>query len=189
MNLIIQNSLNEHRSAFEALAKNTGPIQAIADLFISSLKSGGKIVFMGNGGSAADSQHLAAELVGRFKKNRQALAGLALTVDTSALTCLSNDFGFDIVFSRQVEALVKPQDVVVGISTSGKSINIINAFKKAKELKAKTVAFIGASGEMSKFADLTLNIPSTETPRIQEMHIMAGHIICEIVETELSSPQ
>jgi D-sedoheptulose 7-phosphate isomerase len=185
MDQIIEKSLTGHKEALEMLAKNSQIIKDIADTCVASLKKGGKIIFMGNGGSAADSQHLAAELVGRFKKNRAALAAISLTVNTSILTCIGNDFGFDEVFSRQIEALARPQDVVIGISTSGRSANVIKAIKKAKELGSKTVGFMGSGGDLASIVDIALKIYSLETPRVQEMHILAGHMICEMIEDSM----
>lgn len=186
MDSIVKNSIKNHREALEILEKNSRVIEKISALFINTLNNKGKIIFMGNGGSAADAQHLAAEFVGRFKKNRSPLAALALTTDTSILTAVGNDFGFDEVFARQVEALANPADVVVGISTSGESGNIIKAFKKARMLGIKTAAFLGKDGgRLKDFADISLVISSGDTPRIQETHILAGHIICEIVEEKM----
>lgn len=158
-------------------------IEDIAAAWIASLAQGNKIMFCGNGGSAADSQHLSAELVGRYKMNRPALSALSLTVDTSALTAIANDFGYEQVFSRQVEGIGKAGDCLVGISTSGNSQNIVNAFLKAKEMGIKTIAFTGeGGGKMKEIADLCLNVPSSVTNNIQEMHIACGHILCDMVE-------
>jgi D-sedoheptulose 7-phosphate isomerase len=185
MENIIKESFSGHKKALELLEKNQDKIKEIAGACIAALKNNGKIIFMGNGGSAADSQHLAAELVGRFKKNRRALAAIAITCDTSILTAIGNDFGFDEVFSRQIEALAKPNDVVIGISTSGMSPDILSAFKKARELKVKTIGLLGKDGGTIKgLSDISLIIALNDTPRIQEMHILAGHIICELVEEE-----
>lgn len=183
MNKIINDSLKEHREALGFLEKNSQLLEKIAKLFIETLKQKGKIIFIGNGGSAADAQHLAAEFVGRFKKNRIPLAALALSANTSILTAIGNDFGFKEVFSRQVEALAGANDCVVGISTSGNSENIIVAIEKARQIGAKTIGFLGKKeGALVKKVDLPLVIPAIDTPRIQEMHILAGHIICEMVE-------
>ncbi len=163
-----------------------GVISRIAKAAISCLKNGGKIIIFGNGGSAADSQHVAAEMVGRFQKERQALAAIALTTDTSILTSLANDYGFKFVFSRQVEALGRKNDLVIAISTSGNSGNVILACQKAKEMKLKTVSLTGASGgRLAKIADINLVIPADNTARIQEAHLCCLHAICEIVEQEL----
>jgi len=183
MEKIIKDSLRSHNQALDILSKNQASIEKIASLCVGSLKNKGKIIFMGNGGSAADAQHLAAELVGRFKKERPAMASIALTVNTSCLTAIGNDYGFDEVFSRQIEALAQPQDLVVGISTSGNSPNIIKAIEKAKQMGIKTVCLLGKDGgKLKKIADDSLVISLTDTPRVQEMHILAGHIICEIIE-------
>ena len=150
------------------------------------LESGGKLMLMGNGGSAADAQHIAAELVGRFKKERKAMPALALTVDTSSLTALGNDYGFDTIFERQVEALTNKNDAVIGISTSGNSENIIRAVNKANSMGAFTIGLLGNNGGKLKDAvNLPIIIPSNDTARIQEVHITIGHIICEIIEEDL----
>lgn len=155
-------------------------------VIVASFKSGGKVLIFGNGGSAADAQHIAAEFVGRFKKERAALPAVALNTNTSVLTALSNDYGYEIVFSRQLEALARPADIAIGISTSGRAKNVLLAIKKAKEMGLKTVCLCGsAGGELSKLADIALIMPSQSTPRIQEAHITIGHIICELVEEEM----
>jgi D-sedoheptulose 7-phosphate isomerase len=161
-------------------------IAAIARAMIGCLKKGGKIIFCGNGGSAADSQHLAAELIGRFQKNRRALAALALTTDTSVITSLANDFGFECVFSRQVEGLAKKNDLLIAISTSGNSPNVIGAVNQAKKMGVKTVSFTGGEGgKLAKLTDLCLIVPSQHTARIQEAHITVGHALCQLVEETL----
>lgn len=158
-------------------------IVQIAELFIEALKGGHKVLFCGNGGSAADAQHLSAELLGKFKMHRRALPSIALNVNTSALTAIANDYEYDMVFERLLEGLGNQGDVLVGISTSGKSRNIVRAFGKAREIGIRTVAFVGsAPGPIGELADLCLCIPSENTPRIQEAHITAGHIICGLVE-------
>ena len=150
------------------------------------LDAGGKLLLMGNGGSAGDAQHIAAELVGRFKKERKAMPALALTVDTSSLTALGNDYGFDTIFERQVEALANKNDTVIGISTSGNSENIIRAVNKANSIGAFTIGLLGNDGGKLKDAvNLPIIIPSNDTARIQEVHITIGHIICEIIEEDL----
>lgn len=157
-----------------------------AKLIIIALRSGGKVLIFGNGGSAADAQHIAAEFVGRFQKERKGLPAIALNTNTSVLTALSNDYSYEIVFSRQIEALAQPSDVVIGISTSGRAKNVLSAIKKAKEMGVKTICFSGAGGgELAKCADICLVMPSSVTARIQEAHITIGHIICELVEDEL----
>ena len=150
------------------------------------LEAGGKLMLMGNGGSAADAQHIAAELVGRFKKERKAMPALALTVDTSSLTALGNDYGFDTIFERQVEALANKNDTVIGISTSGNSENVVRAVNKANSIGAFTIGLLGNDGGKLKDAvNLPIIIPSNDTARIQEVHITIGHIICEIIEEDL----
>jgi len=148
-----------------------------------SLNSGGKVIFFGNGGSAADAQHLAAEFTGRYLKERPALPALALNGNSSSLTAIGNDYGFDLVFARQVEALGKAGDVAIGISTSGNSPNVIRALEVAKSKSLYTVSLTGRSGgKMKNLADCSICMPTDETPRIQEGHIFTGHLICEIVE-------
>ena len=161
-------------------------IQTIADVMINALRAGKRILWCGNGGSAADAQHLAAELSGRFYYDRPPLNSEALHCNTSYLTAGANDYGYDLIYSRMIDGACHPGDVLIGISTSGNSKNICNAFRKAKDLGVTTVALTGESGgEMKSMADYLLNVPSTDTPRIQECHIMLGHIICEIVEAQL----
>ncbi|MBT5261226.1 MAG: D-sedoheptulose 7-phosphate isomerase [Nitrospina sp.] len=150
------------------------------------LQKGGKLILMGNGGSAGDSQHIAAELIGRFKKERRAMPAIALTVDSSSLTALGNDYGFETVFERQVEALAQANDAVVGISTSGNSENVVRALKKANALGAETIGLTGNNGgKIKEVANLSIVIPSNDTARIQEVHITIGHIICELIEEDL----
>lgn len=163
-------------------------IREAARLMSDALKSGGKIMFAGNGGSAADAQHLAAELVNRFLKERRPLAGLALTTDTSILTAVGNDYSFDEIFSKQVMALGRKGDVLLGISTSGSSRDILKAFEAARGMGIITVALTGEGGEMKDLADCAVCVPSVSTPRIQEAHILIGHILCELVEDAAVSP-
>jgi D-sedoheptulose 7-phosphate isomerase len=160
----------------------------VEEILWNSLESGGKIIWCGNGGSASDSQHLAAELVGRFAKNRRALASISLSTDTSILTSLSNDFGFETIFSRQIEALGNPDDVLIGISTSGKSLNVINAVTSAKEKGIKTIALTG-EGEtpLSKVADISIFAPSSITSHIQECHIAIGQALCGALENRVTT--
>lgn len=161
-------------------------IAEAAMLIVDCIKSGGKVIFFGNGGSAADAQHLAGELVGRFKLERRAFPALALNTNTSIITAVSNDYGYDAVFARQIEAFGKPGDVVVGISTSGNSRNVIEGIRKAKELDARVIGLIGGDGgKMKDMLDVSINVPSSDTPRIQEGHIAIGHVICDIVESSL----
>ncbi len=156
-----------------------------ARIIARSLKRGKKVVFFGNGGSAADAQHLACELAGRFRRERRGLPALALTVNTSSLTAIANDYGYGRVFSRQVEALVGKGDVAVGISTSGESENVIEGLKEARRRGAFTLGLCGEGGRMERFCDLCIKVPSRDTPRIQEAHITLGHILCELVEREM----
>jgi len=161
-------------------------IEQAARMMIKALKSGNKILFFGNGGSAADAQHLAAELIGRFLKERKSLPAIALTTDTSILTCLSNDYSFDIVFARQIEGLAKAGDIAFGISTSGNSKNVLEGLKKAKEMNCKTIGLLGGNGgTIAQSVDLAVTIPSKATPRIQESHITIGHILCGLVEEKV----
>lgn len=173
-------NLDSHIELFKTLTKHQSELLKLVELCHSSLKQGGKIVFCGNGGSAADSQHLAAEFVVRFKRERRALAAIALTTDTSILTAHSNDYGFDTVFSRQVEALCNDKDVVIGISTSGQSPNINLALQAANEIGAASVAFTGRDGGLIKdIAQLSIIVDHPETARIQEAHLFMGHWLCE----------
>ena len=164
----------------------SGDILEAANRIKASLQKGGKLILMGNGGSAGDSQHIAAELIGRFKKERRAMPAIALTVDTSSLTALGNDYGFDTIFERQLEALAQKNDAVVGISTSGNSENVVRALKKANDLGAETIGLVGNNGgKIKEVANLSIVIPSNDTARIQEVHITIGHIICELIEEDL----
>ena len=168
---------------FLKLKKQADIIEVIAQIWIDTIKSGHKVIFCGNGGSAADSQHLATELMGKYKLDRKPLPALSLTCNSSSLTAIGNDYGHDFIFSRQLEAIGQKGDVLIGISTSGNSKNVIEAFKVAKEKGIKTVAFVGKNGgEIKKISDIVLDVPSDITNNIQELHIIAGHIICEIVE-------
>ena len=161
-------------------------IEKVTDICVTSLQNGGKILFCGNGGSAADAQHLAAELSGRFYFDREPLNAEALHVNTSFLTAVANDYSYDEVFSRSVQAKGKKGDILIGFSTSGNSQNIINAFKTAKELGMTTIGLTGESGgELKGLADYLFNVPSSDTPRIQESHILIGHIICELIENKI----
>lgn len=170
----------------ELLRNNIGQIIEIADMAIDSLKKGGKVIIFGNGGSASDSQHIAAELVGRFKKDRTPLAAIALTTNTAILTSLANDYGYEVIFAKQVEALGGKNDIVIGISTSGKAKNVIQGIKQAAKMGLKTVILTGGDGgELAKVADVSLLVPSSITARIQEAHITIGHIICEMIEEAL----
>jgi D-sedoheptulose 7-phosphate isomerase len=171
----------------DLLHSSIGQIIDIATLMIESIKKGGKVILFGNGGSASDSQHIAAELVGRFRKERSALAAISLTTNTSILTSLANDYSYEIVFARQIEALGQKNDIAIGISTSGKAKNVAAGIKQAKKMGIKTIALTGGDGgELAKLADISLIVPSLVTARIQEAHITLGHIICELVEQEFA---
>lgn len=185
----ISQSITDSINAKQAILNNPeflARIESAAAIITNSLRNGGKIHFCGNGGSAADAQHLAAELSGRFYFDRPPLNAEALHCNTSYLTAVGNDYGYDLIFSRLLKGTAKKGDVIVGISTSGNSKNIINAFEAAKEMGVSIIAMTGETGgKMKDYADILLNVPSKDTPRIQESHIMIGHIICELVETEM----
>lgn len=187
MKRLIEESIKGSIAAKESLLKSQlANIQKAAEAIIKSLENGGKLLIFGNGGSAADSQHIAAELVGRFKMERRALPAIALTTDTSAITAIGNDYGFERIFSRQVEALGVKGDVALGISTSGNSKNVIEAFRKAKSAGLKTIALTGGDGgNMKTEADISITVPVKDTPRIQESHILIGHILCQLIEGEM----
>jgi D-sedoheptulose 7-phosphate isomerase len=176
-------------SAIVADAALAETIETVARLCVSSLRAGNKVLIAGNGGSAADAQHLAAEFVSRFYFDRPGLAAIALTTDTSALTAIGNDYGFERLFSRQVEALGRSGDVFIGISTSGNSPNVINALTECRAKGIVTIGLTGqAGGKMAALCDHCLRMPSGETPKIQEGHIVVGHIICGLVEREMFTP-
>ena len=183
---IFTEAVAEHLKVVQALTQDGGLLEQIAQQMTAALLEGKKVVWCGNGGSAADAQHLAAELVGRFRRERSALASMALSTNTSILTAIGNDYGYEHVFRRQVEALCSKGDVVVGISTSGNSPNVCLALEAARERGCKTVAFTGREGgKAAQIADVALRVPSTETPRIQEAHILCGHIICDWIELNI----
>jgi D-sedoheptulose 7-phosphate isomerase len=180
---MLSKCLNSHIETAKKMEKLLPEIEEAAKLCVNSLKNGGKILICGNGGSAADSQHIAAELTGRFKKERVPLAAIALTTDTSALTAIGNDYGFEFVFSRQVEALAKKEDTLIAISTSGNSRNVIKAIEEAKKIGCKVITLTGKDGgKMKNLGNINIIIPSNDTPRIQEMHIMVGHMICAFID-------
>ncbi|WP_418765585.1 D-sedoheptulose-7-phosphate isomerase [Mailhella sp.] len=182
----IEKSLEETAERFRRLRRQAPILEAVARAWIDALKRGNKIMFCGNGGSAADSQHLAAELMGRYKFDRRPLPALSLTTDTSALTAIGNDYGYENVFSRQLRGLGVRGDVLVGISTSGNSRNVLEAFAVAREMGVFAVAFTGESGgRMKDAADLCLAVPSSVTNSVQEMHIACGHLVCGIVEAAM----
>ncbi|MBI3252183.1 MAG: D-sedoheptulose 7-phosphate isomerase [Candidatus Omnitrophica bacterium] len=182
---LIVKSIEENIAAKKAvLAQLVPSIEKAANLVVKALQNGNKILFFGNGGSASDSQHLAAEFVGRYEKERRGLASVALTTDTSILTAVGNDYGFEKIFERQVESLGRPGDVAVGLSTTGNSKNVVRGLARAKALGLVTIALTGRTGgELKNLADLSLIVPSQKTSRIQECHILIGHIICELADT------
>ncbi|RLA64194.1 MAG: D-sedoheptulose 7-phosphate isomerase [Epsilonproteobacteria bacterium] len=181
---MIQKELHAHQKTINNTIEVMIPnILKASELMVQVLKSGNKILLIGNGGSAADAQHIAAELTGRYKSERKGLPAIALTTDTSALTAISNDYGYARVFDRQVEALANKGDLLIGISTSGNSDNILSALTLAKELGCHTLGLSGkGGGKMNDICNLNLIIPSEDTPRIQEMHILIGHILCQAVD-------
>ena len=186
MQSIIKHEFNEHIKASQnTLESIVDQIETASKICINSLKNGGKILIMGNGGSAADAQHIAAELVGRYKTERKGLPAIALTTDTSTITSIANDYGFLHVFERQVEALAHKDDVVIGISTGGTSPNVVNALTAANKLDCKTIGLSGKDGgDFNALCDVNLVVNSDDTPRIQEMHILIGHTICHLIEQE-----
>ena len=170
----------------ELVRTQVDKIYEVSQLILSALKKGNKVILFGDGGSAADSQHIAAELIGRFRLERPPLKAVALTTNTSTLTALANDYGFEYTFARQIEGLGKEGDVAIAISTSGNSPNVIAATRKAEEMEINAIGFTGGDGgKLSKIADIAIVVPSLSTPRIQESHILIGHIICELVEAGL----
>ena len=186
-NAIIKEFLAHQETIAKVIETMQEPLLEASKLAVETLRAGNKILLCGNGGSAADAQHIAAELIGRYKSDRRGLPAISLTTDTSALTSIGNDYGYDRIFDRQVEALANKGDLIIGISTSGNSQNVINALKKAKELDCKTLGFSGRDGgNMNNICDINLIVPSNDTPRIQEIHILIGHIICQIIDNEFS---
>lgn len=182
---VVEQAMAGHLKMASELKNLQGKIVQAAQTVTRALKAGNKVLVMGNGGSAADAQHLAAEFVGRFLRERKALPAIALTTDTSILTAVGNDYGYDNVFLRQVEALAVPGDVVIGISTSGNSTNVIRALEIAGEMECRTLGLTGGSGgAIAEVVDLSLAVPSPDTPRIQEGHILIIHILCDLVEQE-----
>lgn len=184
----IKQSIQENMDVKSKLLKEgCNVIAEIALEIVQSLKNGYKILLFGNGGSAADAQHIAAELVGRFSNERPSLPAIALTANTSTLTAIGNDYGYEYLFSRQIEGIGKVGDIVIGISTSGKSPNVLLGIKTAKKMGIKTVAFTGGGGgTVTEVADISFIVPSRNTQRIQETHIMVGHILCELIEKEIA---
>ena len=185
---IISSHIQEHKNVLNSFNDEMiEKIEDISNILVKALSSGNTIFWCGNGGSAGDSQHLAAELIGRFKDDRKPLKSIALTTDTSAITCISNDFSYNKIFERQIEGLGVEGDILVGISTSGNSENIINAIKKCKTIGVKSICLLGKDGGKAKsLADHSIIIDSKSTARIQEMHIMVGQIFCDLIEHGLS---
>jgi D-sedoheptulose 7-phosphate isomerase len=187
MKNIIKEEFDAHVNTVKSLHNLTSKLEDAANICIDCIRNGGKIIIFGNGGSAADSQHIAAELVSRFKTERKALGAIALTTDTSIITAIGNDYGFDQIFSRQIEALANPGDVSIGISTGGTSKNVLNALQLSKSMNCLTIGFSGRSGgEFNKLCNINLVAPSNDTPRIQEMHILIGHTLCHLIEQEFT---
>ncbi|MCB5191595.1 D-sedoheptulose 7-phosphate isomerase [Methylobacillus arboreus] len=181
----LKQAISEHQAVIAALEPLLPEIAAVAEAMRACLARGGKILLFGNGGSAADSQHIAAEIVGRYKKERRGLPAIALTTDTSILTSVGNDYGFDFIFSRQVEALCTPHDLVIGFSTSGNSKNVVAGIEKAREIGAVTIGMTGGTGgKLAGLCDQVLIMPTSDTPRIQEAHILIGHSLCDLVEAD-----
>ena len=182
---VFASAIAEHLDVVHQLQNQISVLQAIALAMAASLRAGGTILWCGNGGSAGDSQHLAAEIVGRFRRERRALPSIALTTNTSILTAIANDYGYDRVFSRQIEALGNPGDLLVGISTSGNSQSVLTALERARALGITTVAFAGSvAGPMAAHADHLFAVASRDTARIQEAHILAGHMLCDWIELD-----
>lgn len=187
--MTIENIIKSSIDVKECILNDSDLLSKISDvvnMIVKSYKKGGKVFFCGNGGSAADAQHLAAELSGRFYFDRPPLAAEALHVNTSYITAVANDYAYDVIFSREVDAFCKEGDVLIGISTSGNSANVLKAFETARKKKVSIVAMTGkGGGKMASLSDILIDVPSNDTPRIQESHIMIGHIICQFVEEEL----
>ncbi len=185
INSIINASIQVKQDIIEK-GELAATLEKVIAVITHAFQNGNSVYFAGNGGSAADAQHLAAEFSGRFYKDRKALPSEALHCNTSYLTAVANDYSYDVIYSRLLEGLAKPGDVLVGLSTSGNSGNIVKAFEKSKELKVVTIGFTGEDGgKMKELSDYLINVPSNDTPRIQESHILLGHIICELVEKNI----
>jgi D-sedoheptulose 7-phosphate isomerase len=185
--VLLQQELGEHRSAFEATAQMlTRPFIATLEILEQGVRCGGKLLLFGNGGSAADAQHIAAELIIRYKADRAAISAIALTTDSSALTACGNDLGFEALFERQIEGLGREGDVAVGISTSGNSANVLRGLRQARAMGLRTVGLTGGTGgQMLDLCDALIVVPSSVTARIQEMHITIGHVLCKALEQRL----
>ena len=183
---IILSELEEHLQVANKMGQLVDQITMAANLCIDSLTNGGKILIFGNGGSAADAQHIAAELVGRYKTERRGLPAIALTTDSSALTCITNDYSYNYVFERQIEALANKGDVAIGISTGGTSTNVVNALSAANKVGCRTIGFSGrGGGSFNNICDINLIVPGEDTPRIQEMHIFIGHTLCHLIDQRI----
>lgn len=181
----LQSELQAHTDMYAQLHSIFPQMIAVANELRATLKRGGKILIMGNGGSAADSQHIAAEIVGRYKKERRGMAAIALTTDTSILTSVGNDYGYDYIFARQIEGLCRPEDAVIGITTSGNSKNVVNAIIEANAIGATTIGLTGGTGgKLLELCKFNLVMPSSDTPRIQEAHIFVGHSLCGMLEAD-----
>ena len=189
MNSIIKTEFQNHIKTSQMSMDNlSDDIEIAAKICITTLKNNGKIILFGNGGSAADAQHIAAELVGRYIIERHGLAAIALTTDTSILTAIGNDYGYEDIFSRQIEALANPEDVVIGLSTGGTSKNVIKGIKLAKNTGCNIIGFSGKDGgKMNSICDVNILVPSNDTPRIQEMHILIGHTLCHLIDYALTN--
>ncbi|NQU16783.1 MAG: D-sedoheptulose 7-phosphate isomerase [Candidatus Saganbacteria bacterium] len=183
----IKDLLNESIEVKKKVLETLVPkIEEASKLIFKAFKDGNKVLIFGNGGSAADSQHIAAEFINRFKINRNPLPAMALSTDTSIITSCGNDFGFELIFTRQVQALAKKGDILIGISTSGNSLNVLNAIETGKKIGTKSIGLLGCGGgRIAPVVDLNLTVPSDDTPRVQEAHITIAHIICELVEGEI----
>jgi D-sedoheptulose 7-phosphate isomerase len=187
---VFNDALAEHTAIIRRLAAQQNAFQRVAALLCDCLRRGNKVIWCGNGGSAAEAQHLAAELIGRFCRPRAPLPSIALTTDTSVLTAIANDFGFEHVFERQIDALCQPGDVVIGISTSGNSANVCGALRRAHQLDAVTIAMSGTcDGRITDLADICLHVPSTNPARVQEAHQLLGHILCECIDRALAAEE
>lgn len=183
--LKIRDSLAEHAALLASVGDSVGIVRDVANLLRGTIRAGGTVFVCGNGGSASDAQHFAAELTGRYVRDRRGYPAIALTTDTSALTAIGNDYGFDHIFSRQLEALARPGDLLLAISTSGNSSNVVRAVKQARNTGLKTVGLLGRDGgKLKDFVDIALVVESQRTARIQEMHIFILHMLCEAFETD-----
>ena len=184
MKNMIQNEMQEHKETIDKVIETLPQeVETACKIAVDTINAGNKILLCGNGGSAADAQHVAAELIGRYKKERRGLAAIALTTDTSALTAIANDYAYEDIFSRQIEGLAKSGDMIIGISTTGNSDNVIRAFEMGRKLGCKTVGLSGKDGGMfTGKCDLNIVVPSDTTARIQEMHILIGHMICQSID-------